>query len=82
MTYQDAMTAGKQAAAHGDYQQALRHFAKAHALGHNIRRHHLAAHAAMIAISWPKHPLRALTQLGLWAAAYLFDRPPATVETD
>lgn len=76
MTYQDAMTAGQQASAQGDYEQAFQHFAKAHALGHDVRSRHLAAHAAMIQVSWPKRPLRALTQLGLWAAAYLFDHSP------
>lgn len=79
MTYQDAMTAGEQAAARGDYEQALRYFGTAHGLGHDILRQHLAAHAAMIGVSWrARHPVRTVTQIALWLAACLFDRSPGS----
>jgi hypothetical protein len=75
MTYQEAMTAGKNALHDGDHDKAFECFTTAHALGHNVRGNHLAAHAAMIRASWRgKHPGQFAIQAALWAAAYLFDR--------
>ncbi len=75
MTYQDAMSAGEQALLAGDPDHAFEHFAQAHALGHDVRSHHIAAHAAMMRASWHgHHPFGIVTQLTLWGVAH---RPAA-----
>jgi hypothetical protein len=76
MTYQEAMTAGESSLHDGDNDKAFECFTTAHALGHDVRGHHLAAHVAMIRASWRgRHPGQLIIQAALWAAAYLFDRP-------
>jgi len=76
MTYQEAMTAGEGALRDGDHDTAFEGFTTAHALGHDVRRHHLAAHVAMMRASWRgRHLGQLVIQAALWAAAYLFDRP-------
>jgi hypothetical protein len=78
MTYHHAMAAGQDALRDGEYDRAFGHFTAAHALGHNLRRHHLAAHAGMMRASWHgRRFVRLAAQSGLWAAAYLFDRQRA-----
>jgi hypothetical protein len=69
------MSAGRKALLAGDPEQAFEHFAQAHALGHLVRSHHIAAHAALMRATWHgHHPLRLVTQLTLWGVAH---RPPA-----
>jgi hypothetical protein len=79
MTYQEAMAAREGALRDGDRDTAFHCFATAHALGHDVRRHHLAAHVAMMRASWRgRHPGQFIIHAGLWGAAYLFDRSQAS----
>jgi Protein of unknown function (DUF3703) len=77
MIYQDAMHAGQQALMAGEPEQAFEHFTRAHALGHDVRSQHIAAHAAMTRASWHgHHPRRLVTQLTLWRVAHFYNRAP------
>ena len=76
MTYQEAMNEGRQALLAGDPEQAFDHFTRAHALGHAVRKQHVAAHAAMMRASWNgHHPRRLVTQLTLWGVAHFYRAP-------
>jgi len=83
MTYQEAMSEGRQALLAGDREQAFDHFTRAHALGHDVRKQHVAAHAAMMRASWNgHHPRRLVTQLSLWAVAHFYRAPTPEKPTD
>ncbi|MFE0020747.1 DUF3703 domain-containing protein [Amycolatopsis sp. NPDC059021] len=76
-TYADEMDAGREALARKDWRSAYRHFGRAHELGHDDLRLHLAAHRGLLRTSWRSGRVdRVIGQAVLMAGAALFDRKP------
>lgn len=75
MTYDEEMAAGRQSLRARDWRGAYRHFGRAHGLGHDVLRQHVAAHKGLLRTAWSaRHPHRVVSQLFLLAAAQVFDR--------
>ncbi|MBP2322262.1 hypothetical protein JOF56_002647 [Kibdelosporangium banguiense] len=75
MTYDDEMSLGRDALLCGEWLTAYAHFGKAHGLGHDVRRQHLAAHRACLRAAWAgRSPGRIGTQLFLLTWAFVLER--------
>jgi hypothetical protein len=74
MSYDDATSAARKYLTERDWNGAYRYFGKAHGLGHDILRLHVAAHRGMLLAGWRAgNPGRVVKQLFLIVAAYLFE---------
>jgi hypothetical protein len=75
MTYLEAMAAGRQSLAHGDFNAAYTYYGQAHGLGHTKLSQHLSAHRGMLRAAWRgRKPGRVCSQLFLMGAALVITR--------
>ena len=73
--YEREMTNARECMQARQWSPAYRHFGKAHGLGHDVLKQHLAAHRGMIHAGWRGgRPDRAALNVLLLLAAYLFDK--------
>jgi hypothetical protein len=74
-SYEQEMATARQCLQARQWPQAYRHFGKAHSLGHDVLKQHLAAHRGMIHAGWRGGRLdQAALNVLLLLAAYLFDK--------
>ena len=74
-SYEREMATAQECLGRREWSSAYRHFGKAHGLGHDVLRQHLAAHRGMIRAGWRGGRLdRAALNVLLMLGAYVFDR--------
>ncbi len=82
--YEQEMAHAERCLQERQWSQAYRRFGKAHGLGHDVLKHHLAAHRGMIRAGWRGGRIdRAALNVLLLLGAYLFDKDvePGTAPT-